>query len=146
MKGSFVLTLFQKEPVGTFADGHVVINAPEIGGAEHDPRSGYWRCDIANHDALTWSEMVYELFGLPAGTSVTRDWAVARYADASKAALERVRTYALDRKLGFILDAVIHVEEGDSHWIRVLAIPILAKRSGRIVGLHGLKRHLEQIG
>ena len=145
MKGSFVYTLFQEEPVGTFADGHVFINAPDVVGGDQDPRSGYWHCDIAHDDRLTWSEKVYALFGLPAGAPVMRDWAVARYAEPSRTALERVRMYALSRKLGFILDAAIRPEGGGNRWIRVLAVPILAKRSGRVVGLHGLKRPLEQM-
>ena len=142
IKGSFVYGLFQEEPAGTFADWHVVINAPDLVGAEQDPRAGYWRCDVAGDNKLTWSDKVYALFGLPAGTPVTRDWAVARYAEPSKAALEHVRTYALTRNLGFILDAAIHPEGGGNRWIRVLAVPILAKRTGRVVGLHGLKRLL----
>jgi PAS domain-containing protein len=142
MKGSFTYRLFQEEPVGTFADGHVFVNAPDVVGVEQDSRAGYWRCDIAHDDRLTWSEKVYELFGLPAGTPVMRDWAVACYTEPSKTVLERVRTYALSRKLGFILDAAIRLKGGGHRWIRVLAVPILAKGSGRVVGLHGLKRPL----
>ncbi len=142
MKGSFTYSLFQKEPVGTFADGHVFVIAPDVSGAEQDPRAGYWRCDFAQDERLTWSEKVYALFGLPAGTPVMRDWAVERYTEPSKTALERVRKYALRRKLGFILDAAIRLEGGGNRWIRVLAVPILAKRRGRVVGLHGLKRSL----
>ena len=142
MKDSFVNALFQEEPLGTFEDGYVFVIAPDLAGAERDPRAGYWHCDIAHDDRLTWTEKVYALFGLPVGTPVKRDWAVARYAEPSKTTLERVRTYALRRKLGFILDAAIHGEEGSHRWIRVLAVPILAKRSGRVVGVHGLKRAL----
>ena len=36
MKGSFTYSLFQKEPVGTFADGHVFVIAPDVSGAEQD--------------------------------------------------------------------------------------------------------------
>jgi len=53
-----------------------------------------------------------------------------------------VREFALNRKLGFILDAELCPEGGGSCWIRVIAVPILAKDSGRVVGLHGLKRPL----
>jgi hypothetical protein len=142
MKGSFAYSLFQEEPAGTFADGHIFMNAPDLDAAEQDSGAGYWRCDIAHDDRLTWTDKVYELFGLPAGTPVMRDWAVARYTEPSKTALEHVRSYALSRKLGFILDAAIGTEGGGTRWIRVLAVPILAKRSGRVVGMHGLKRPL----
>lgn len=142
MKDSFVNALFHEEPLGTFEDGYVFVIAPDLTGAERDPGAGYWRCDIAHGDRLTWTEKVYAMFGLPAGTPVKRDWAVARYAEPSRTTLERVRTYALRRKLGFILDAAILGEGGSHRWIRVLAVPILAKRSGRVVGVHGLKRPL----
>ena len=142
MKGSFVTALFKDEPLGTFADGHVFINAPDIVGAEPDPPVGYWRCDIAHDNKLMWSEKVYALFGLPGGAPVMRDWAVARYTETSRAILERLRTYAVSRKLGFILDAAIRPEGEGDRWIRILAVPILAKKSRRVVGLHGLKRPL----
>lgn len=140
MAGSYIDKLFHEEPAGTFAHGHVFINAPDIVGAGQDPGAGYWHCDIACDDKLTWSEKVYELFGLAGGTPVMREWAVARYTEPFRTVLATVRTYALSRKLGFILDAAISPEGGGKRWIRVLAVPIVAKRNGRVVGLHGLKR------
>ena len=142
MKGSYINRLFHEEPAGAFAHGHVFINAPDLVSAEQDPDAGYWHCDIAHDDKLTWSEKVRELFGLPGGSQVMREWAVARYAEPSRSALATVRTYALSRKLGFILDAAISPEGGGNRWIRVLAVPIIAKGNGRVVGLHGLKRLL----
>jgi hypothetical protein len=108
--------------------------------AKSDPDIGYWHCDITDEDRLTWSDKVYELFGLSPGSPVERDWAVARYGENSKTSLERVRKYALSHNFGFILDAAIEPEGGDCRWIRVLAVPIV--EDGRIVGLHGLKRPL----
>lgn len=140
MKGSYVEALFYDEPAGTFLHGHIFIRAPDLTSAQRDPDLGYWHCDIADHDRLTWSEKVYELFGLPSGTLIDRDWAVERYNDDSKSALEKVRTYALARNFGFILDAEIRPQGASTRWIRVLAVPILA--DGRVVGLHGLKRAL----
>lgn len=140
MQRSLVSNLFHEEPAGTFSDGHVFSIAPDLGDADKEPGSGYWHCDIADEDRLTWSEKVYELFGLPSGAAVDRDWAVAHYAEPSKASLERVRKYALNRKFGFILDAEIMPEGEGNRWIRVLAIPILEK--GRVVALHGLKQAL----
>lgn len=142
MTGSFADTLFNEEPVGTFKYGHVFINAPDLMRAQLDPRGGYWRCDITDDDRLSWSDMVCRLFGLPAGSQVKRDWAVARYAEPSRSALELVRAYALSRKLGFILDAEISPQDGGNRWIRIMAVPILAKGEGGVVGLHGLKRPL----
>lgn len=138
--GSVADALFHEEPSGTFLFGHVFRSAPDLTKARDDPANGYWRCDIAEEDRLTWSEKVYELFGLPSGVPVERDWAVDRYSEKSKSALKRVRTFALNRKFGFILDAAIKPEGARNRWIRILAVPILA--DGRVVGLHGLKRAL----
>jgi len=117
---------------------------PDLGHSREDPEAGYWQCDIADHDKLTWSKKVYDLFGLPPGTPLEREWAVTRYTELSKAALERVRSYALRCKFGFILDAALEPAlepAGDeSRWIRILAVPIVS--DGRVVGLHGLKRAL----
>jgi hypothetical protein len=140
MMGSFVNALFFDEPAGTFLGGHVFASSPDLSDAANDPDSGYWHCDIADHEKLTWSEKVYELFGLPIGAPIERDSAVAHYSEPSRNALERVRSYALRCKFGFILDAAISSEEAGSRWIRVLAVPILEE--GRVVGLHGLKRAL----
>lgn len=138
MNGSFVNSLFYEEPVGTFADGYVFKSTPDLTSAQQDPSNGYWRCDIADNNKLTWSKTVYELFGLPAGSSITRDLALARYSGESRKALERVRTFGLRRDFGFILDAQINSQEEDARWIRILSVPIVAE--GRVVALHGLKR------
>ena len=140
MGGSFIDSLFNEEPAGTFLDGHVFTSTPDLARERQDPDNGYWHCDVADHDRLTWSDKVYELFGLPVGSPVDRQQAVARYADQSRQALERVRKYALSRGFGFILDAAIEPETASERWIRVLAVPIL--EGGRVVALHGLKRAL----
>jgi hypothetical protein len=137
---SLVKDLFYGEPAGTFSHGHIFARAPELAGAQADPALGYWHCDIADHDRLTWSETVYNLFGLPVGDAVERDWAVAHYSERSRRALNKVRNYALGRKFGFILDAEIKPEGARKRWIRVLALPIV--EDNRVVGLHGLKRAL----
>jgi hypothetical protein len=136
----FVNAMFYEEPAGTFVDGYVFRTLPDLTSVQQDPDNGYWHCDIADHQSLTWSEKVYELFGLPAGTPIERQWAVAHYSERSRGALERVRTFGLKRDLGFILDAEITPEGVASRWIRVLAVPILAY--GRVVALQGVKRAL----
>ena len=142
MKGSFVYSLFEGQPLGTFEEGYVFTIAPDIEAESERPDGGYWRCDIDEGDRLTWSKAVYSLFGMPPGSPVKRDWAVTRYTEPSRSTLERVRNYALNRKLGFILDSAIRAEAGGHRWIRVLAVPIVSKRTGKVVGLHGLTRPL----
>lgn len=140
MSSTFVTELFDEEPAGTFLHGYVFLAAPDITGADGQTGVGYWHCDIEDQNRLTWSEKVYELFGLTAGSPIDREWAVARYCEQSKSNLHRVREYALSHEYGFILDAEIRPEGEASRWIRVLAVPIV--NDARIVGLHGLKRAL----
>ena len=139
MNRSLVTELFYDEPAGTFAEGYLLQFMPDLTRAVDDPRNGYWHCNLAKHDRLTWSEKVYELFGLPAGAPIEREWVVERYSEQSKKTLEQVRSMGLKRKMGFILDAELALG-ADNSWIRVLAVPILA--AGQVVGLHGLKRAL----
>ena len=134
---------FFQEPAGHFALGHVLTPAALEGEFEQDLGGddvGRWQCDIANNDALTWSEKVYEIFGLSHGSPIAREEAVARYREHSRGVMERLRAYAINHKFGFILDAEISPRDGETTWIRVLAAPIVEE--GKVVGLHGLKRVL----
>jgi len=138
--------LFFAEPAGRFAFGHVfrsaeVFWAPAEIAERRD--TGSWRCDLTDHDRLTWSDTVYELFGLPVGEFVPRELAVARYSEQSKAVLERLRRFAIKNRCGFILDAAIKPDGLDNQWIRIVTIPIV--EGGKVVGLHGLKRSLQAL-
>ena len=141
MDRSWVTELFYNEPAGTFAEGYLLQFMPDLTRAVDDPHNGYWHCNLANHDRLTWSEKVYELFGLPAGTTIEREWVVERYTEHSKKTLDEVRTTGIKRKMAFILDAEITPSGERTSWIRVLAVPILA--AGQLIGLHGLKRAIQ---
>ena len=133
--------LFLSEPAGRFALGHVFSGGKafvELTGANRG--IGHWRCDITDDNRLTWSMKVYELFGIPAGTQVKREEAVSHYSEQSKSVLERLRAFAINRKCGFILDALISTDGSSNQWIRLMAFPIV--NAGRVVGLQGLKRAL----
>ena len=133
--------LFLSEPAGRFALGHVFSGGKDlVEPTSSNEGIGHWRCDIADDNKLTWSNEVYELFGIPAGTQIDRDDAVAHYSEQSKSVLERLRAFAINRRCGFILDALISADGGNNQWIRLIAFPIL--NAGRVVGLQGLKRAL----
>lgn len=134
---------FYGEPAGRFALGHVFHCEEDLSVVQRGlgaPESGLWSCDFDDHDSLTWSDKVYELFDIPKGSGIDRAGAVSRYSDRSKGVLERVRNFAVGHKCGFILDATIGVEDGSDRWIRIVAFPIL--KNGRIAGLQGFKRAL----
>jgi hypothetical protein len=100
-------------------------------------RAGWWECDLADN-SLTWTSGVYDVFGFPHGARVTRGEAVALYCEESRAAMERLRSYAIAHGQGFVLDAHIRPAiGGPERWIRLIGAPSL--EDGRAARLHGLK-------
>ncbi len=136
--------LFFAEPAGRFALGQVYRSA-EVFWKSDDfavpDDTGLWRCDINDSDRLTWSEAVYQMFGVPVGEPIPRELAVARYLEQSRNLLARLRGFAIEHRCSFILDAALNTHGAANSWIRVLAVPIVEER--RVVGLHGLKRALQ---
>lgn len=100
---------------------------------------GRWECDLSRNK-LTWSDEVYDIFGLPRGDRVSRDEAVAHYCEHSRAVMERLRAYAIRHKQGFILDAEIRPGHGKRRWMRLIAMPDC--ENGVVVRLRGLKQIL----
>jgi hypothetical protein len=130
-------------PLGRFALGQFLppIVAEQINEIAPGSATGWWRCDIENGNQLTWSDEVYDLFGIPHATSVRRDKIVARYLEHSRLELERVRSSAITEGKAFVLDAEIRAPNDKSSWIRIVAVPLLEK--GRVTALRGLKWALE---
>ncbi len=98
---------------------------------------GVWDCDLRD-DSLTWSAAVHDLFGLPRGIRVLRATPVALYVEPSRAAMERLRAYAIKHRRGFTLDVEILPANGGHRWIRLAAAPVCVE--GRPVRLRGFKR------
>jgi hypothetical protein len=139
--GPFAEALFRQEAAQSLREGYVFKPHLNLRGSQEDQSSwGHWVCHLKDQDRVTWSDTVYDLFGLPVGAEVDRDWAVARYAAHSRSALQRVRAFALRHACGFVLDAEIAPHGANCRWIRVLPLPEF--RDGQIVRLHGLKRML----
>ena len=98
--------------------------------------AGQWRCDLADN-SLSWSPEVHDLFGFPRGAVVSRAESVARYAELSRAAMERLRAYAIRHRRGFTLDAEIFTPGGERRWMRLVTAPVCD--GGQVSALRGLK-------
>lgn len=97
--------------------------------------SGLWECDLAT-ERLTWSDGVYDLFGLPRGGPVDRAATLAQYLPESRIEMECQRVAAILGKTGFTMDAQIRV--GDAvRWIRIVAY--VESVDGAAVRLFGAK-------
>jgi PAS domain-containing protein len=99
---------------------------------------GLWECDLAT-ERLRWSEGVWNLFSLERGEEPMRQAAVAHYVDASRAALEAVRSAAIARGQGFAIDTTIVDARGRMRRMRIAAA---FDRGGPSARLHGTKREL----
>jgi len=102
-------------------------------------QAGRWQCDLADQ-ALSWTDPVYDLFGLPRGICPVRATAVALYCEHSRAIMERLRSNAIRHGQAFVLDAELRPNDGGRRWMRLVAAPVL--EGGRVVRLKGLKMAL----
>lgn len=98
---------------------------------------GIFECDLVNGNRLSWSSHVYDLFGLPPNATPSREEAVSFYHENSRAALDRLRAYAIAHQRGFTLDTHIRPAQGKPRWMRVTGFPLIEQ--GRVVRLRGVK-------
>lgn len=98
---------------------------------------GLWECNLSDN-ALSWTDGVFDLFGLPRGAVPARDEVAALYAEPSRAAMERLRAHAIKHRRGFTLDAEIVPVTGPAKWMRLIAAPVCVGR--QVVRLHGIKQ------
>lgn len=104
-------------------------------------RIGVWSCNLSD-DRLTWSPVVYDLFGLPSDVVPERRQTVQMYTDESRVALERLRAQAIATRGTFTLDAQIIRATGDMRWMRITA-EMNDNMRGEPV-LHGLKQDITE--
>ncbi|CAN5272680.1 hypothetical protein BH09PSE3_BH09PSE3_06870 [soil metagenome] len=97
---------------------------------------GTWECELSNN-ALTWSDSVFDMFGLPKNKPAARKITVALYRESSRVKMERLRAYAIKHHRGFTLDAEIVPANGGHRWIRLIAAPVSI--DDRTVRLQGFK-------
>jgi diguanylate cyclase (GGDEF)-like protein/PAS domain S-box-containing protein len=102
---------------------------------------GAWSCDL-HTNKLTWTERVFDIFGLPRDASVDRRDALELYTPESREHLEQVRSSAIRAGSEFSLDARIVRLDGEKRWMRITAAPEM--RDGKAVRLFGMKQDVTQ--
>ena len=98
---------------------------------------GQWSCDLTDGNRLTWSDAIFDIFGLPRGVALCRNETVGFYTESSRAVMERLRAHAIRYRRGFLFDARINGADGTRRWMRLIAAPVCA--GARVTALHGLK-------
>ncbi len=84
------------------------------------PLQARWQCDLSD-DSLSWSDGVYDLFGLERGAPVKREDIVAMYSAESREELRRLREAAIAECGSFTFEAKIRRPDGALRWMRVTA-------------------------
>jgi len=102
-------------------------------------RIGVWQCNLPDN-TLEWTDMVYDMFGLPRGSPLNRDTIVKCYAEESLAELSRRRSKAIDERNGFSMDAKIIIGKGIHRWIRITAT--VECEQGVPVRIFGIKQDI----
>lgn len=102
-------------------------------------RIGIWECTLPD-ETITWTDTVYELFGLEPRSPLTRAATVALYTPESRRKLTEVRSAAIREGEGFTLDAQINSAKGELRWIRITAI--VERQDGVPVRLFGVKQDI----
>lgn len=78
---------------------------------------GAWACELSNQ-ALTWTDGVYDLFGLKRGSKLERSATLDIYQSQSRSEMEQRRAAAIKSGKGFSLDCQIRTA-GQSRWMRL---------------------------
>lgn len=102
---------------------------------------GAWSCDLATQN-LSWTECVFDLFGLPTDRRIDRRETLALYAEESRETMERLRAHTVATGAGFTMDAQIRRTDGETRWMRLTAAARM--EHGRTVELFGTKQDVTE--
>jgi len=99
---------------------------------------GVWSCDLGT-EVLTWTDGVYDLFGLPRGAKLHRSDVLDIYQSQSRSEMEQRRAAAIRSGAGFALDCQLK-SGGASRWMR-LRVGV-DHEQGRPVRIFGSKQDI----
>lgn len=99
---------------------------------------GTWACDLATEN-LTWTDGVYDLFGLTRGSTLKRSMSLDVYQSQSRSEMDRRRADAIRTGKGFALDCQLRTG-GSSRWMR-LQVGVTYDQ-GRPVRIFGSKQDI----
>ncbi|WP_353185216.1 diguanylate cyclase [Bosea sp. (in: a-proteobacteria)] len=98
---------------------------------------GAWECHLAD-DSLSWTDGVYDLFGLPRGSAIQRASALDLYEEGSRSEMERLRGRMIRSGGAFSLDCRIRTADNRRRWMRLIAG--VGHRHGRPWRIFGSKQ------
>ena len=97
---------------------------------------GAWSCDLGT-EVLSWTDGVYDLFGIKRGTTLTRAMSLDVYQSQSRSEMDQRRAAAIRSGKGFSLDCQLRTG-GQSRWMR-LSVGVTYEQ-GRPTRIYGSKQ------
>lgn len=95
---------------------------------------GAWECNLAN-ETLSWTDGVYDLFGLARGSTIQRSSILDLYEGTSRSDMERLRSNAIRTGEAFSLDCRIRTASDEKRWMRlIVGVGYQHGRPARIFG------------
>ena len=98
---------------------------------------GAWECNLAN-ESLSWTDGVYDLFGLKRGSGIYRSAILDLYEDRSRREMNQLRSRAISTGQGFALDCRIRAAAGERRWMRLVVG--VGHQHGRPLRIFGSKQ------
>ncbi|MGO4404053.1 diguanylate cyclase [Bosea sp. RAF48] len=98
---------------------------------------GAWECNLSN-ESLSWTDGVYDLFGLKRGSAIYRSATLDLYEDQSRRDMNRLRSTAIRTGQGFALDCRIKAATGERRWMRLVVG--VGHQHGRPLRIFGSKQ------
>lgn len=100
---------------------------------------GAWECQLASQ-ALTWTDGVYDIFGLRRGSTIHRGDTLDLYEEQSRLEMNRLRSRAISTGQAFSLDCRLKAADGQRRWMRLLVG--VEHRHGRPARIFGSKQDI----
>jgi GGDEF domain-containing protein len=80
---------------------------------------GAWECRLPEN-ILSWTDGVYDIFGLRRGSTIHRSDTLDLYEDRSRTEMNRLRSQAIATGRPFSLDCRIRSNDGKRRWMRLI--------------------------
>jgi PAS domain-containing protein len=104
---------------------------------ERTLKMGAWECDLLSGH-IRWTPGTFDLFGVPAGSTIRREEILEQYESRSRERLEAVRAEAIRHGTGFSIDVDSATRGGFEKRVRINAA--VESRGGRPVRIFGTKQ------
>ncbi|WP_293796026.1 diguanylate cyclase [uncultured Bosea sp.] len=98
---------------------------------------GAWECNLAN-EALSWTDGVYDLFGLQRGSTIQRSSILDLYEAGSRSEMNRLRSGIIRNGGAFSLDCRIRTASNERRWMRLIVG--VGHQNGRPFRIFGSKQ------